>query len=245
MGSSDMAMPKNLLRNDAIHDYILDTYVLPKEHAMLKRIREETFEHCVKQGDAKMAMMGVPPEEAQLLSIMLKLMNAKKTIELGVFTGYSLLATALALPKDAKITAIDIDRSAYEVGLPFIEEAGVADKINFIESAAIPVLDKMIQEASFKGDEDLFDFAFVDADKPSYGKYHDRLAELVKVGGLIAYDNTLWFGSVANPEENFPLPIKQHIGTVIEFNKKLAADSRFEISQVSVGDGVTICRRIR
>ena len=86
----------------------------------------------------------------------------------------------------------------------------------------------------------------MDADKPSYGKYHDRLAELVKVGGVIAYDNTLWLGSVATPEDpNLHPVIKKDVPVIMEFNKKLAADSRFEISQVPVGDGVTFCRRIR
>lgn len=230
-------VPKNLLRNDALHCYILDTNVYPREHEQLKKLREETNEKHA------MSVMSVPPEEGQLLSIMLKLMNAKKTIEVGVFTGYSLLATALALPEDGKITAIDIDRSAFELGLPFIKEAGVADKINFIESAALPVLDKTLQ--GVKGEEDLFDFAFVDADKPSYGKYHDRLAKLVKVGGMIAYDNTLWMGLVVTPDDPaIPSIFKECTNSVIEFNKKLATDSRFEISQVPIGDGVTICRRV-
>lgn len=230
-------VPRNLLRNGTIHDYILETNVYPREHEQLKKLREETKEkHAC-------SLMGVPPEEGQLLSIMLKLMNAKKTIEVGVFTGYSLLTTALALPKDGKITAIDIDRPAFEIGLPFIKEAGVADKINFVESAALPILDKMLQ--GVKGEEDLFDFAFVDADKHNYGKYHDRLAKLVKVGGVIAYDNTLWFGLVANPDDpEIPDIFREFTNLVIEFNKKLAADSRFEISQISVGDGVTICRRV-
>lgn len=244
MDSTDqLTIPKNLLRNDALYDYIMDLYVYPREHAMLKSIREETMEYCIKQGDERMAMMGVPPEEAQHLSLLLKLMNAKKTIELGVFTGYSLLATALALPNDGKITAIDINRSAFEVGLPFMQEAGVAHKINFIESDAITVLDKMIQE--IKGEEDLLDFAFVDADKPNYEKYHDKLTELVKVGGVIAYDNTLWFGTVVNVDEPVFHPrIKEQTKFVVEFNKKLAADSRFEISQLPIGDGVTLCRRL-
>jgi len=91
----------------------------------------------------------------------------------------------------------------------------------------------------------LFDFAFVDADKPSYGKYHDRLAKLVRVGGVIAYDDTLWFGTVVGPEDPTLRPVvKVDVPFVKEFNKKLAADPRFEIAQLSIGDGVTICRRV-
>lgn len=96
-----------------------------------------------------------------------------------------------------------------------------------------------------KGEDDLFDFAFVDADKQSYAKYHDRLAKLVKIGGVIAYDNTLWFGSVATPDDPTLHPtVKEGAKFVVEFNKMLAADPCFEISQVSIGDGVTICRRL-
>ncbi|ONK77243.1 uncharacterized protein A4U43_C02F4550 [Asparagus officinalis] len=192
--------------------------------------------------------MSVPPEEGQLLSVLLKLMNAKKTIEIGVFTGYSLLATALALPKDGQITAIDCDKSTYEIGLPFIEKAGVEHKIDFIESEALPVLDKMLQEEP--KDEDLYDFAFVDADKPNYGEYHERLLKLVRVGGAIAYDNTLWMGTVAATEEDEdeddPLSPQEKLDreALVELNKFLAGDPRIEMSQVSVGDGLTICRRL-
>ncbi|KAG1331470.1 caffeoyl-CoA O-methyltransferase-like [Cocos nucifera] len=174
--------------------------------------------------------------------MLLKLMNAKKTIEIGVFTGYSLLTTALALPKDGKITAIDIEKSNFEIGLPFIQRAGVENKINFIESAALPVLDKMIQEVK---EDDLFDFAFVDADKSNYVEYHERLLKLVRVGGAIAYDNTLWGGSVAVPVD--PSHAERFIegrNYAVKFNDFLAADPRIEISQVCIADGLTICRRI-
>ncbi|XP_026666373.2 norbelladine 4'-O-methyltransferase-like [Phoenix dactylifera] len=186
--------------------------------------------------------MSLPPEEGQLLSMLLKLMNAKKTIEIGVFTGYSLLATALALPKDGKIMAIDIDKSCYKIGLPFIQKAGVENKINFIESEAIPILDKIIQE---EREEDSFDFAFVDADKLNYEEYHERLLKLVKVGGVIAYDNTLWFGTVAAPvDPSLPEMVIEIRNFLMNFNDLLAADSRIEISQVCIGDGLTICRHI-
>lgn len=188
------------------------------------------------------ALMAVPPEEGQFLSVMLKLMNARKTIEIGVFTGYSLLVTAMALPKDGKITAIDIDKSAFEIGLPFIKKAGVEDKINFIESPALPVLDKLVQEVR---EDELYDFAFIDADKVSYGEYHERLLKLVKVGGVIAYDNTIWFGTVAVPEDpSLPMFAKEGRKSLIALNKFLAADPRVEISQVPIGDGLTICRRL-
>ncbi|KAG1331471.1 caffeoyl-CoA O-methyltransferase-like [Cocos nucifera] len=174
--------------------------------------------------------------------MLLKLMNAKKTIEIGVFTGYSLLVTALALPEDGKIMAIDIDKPCYEIGLPFIQKAGVENKINFIESEAMPILDKMIQEEK---KEDSFDFAFVDADKLNYREYHERLLKLVKVGGVIAYDNTLYFGTVATPvDSSIPEMLIENRNFFVNFNNLLAVDSRIEISQVCIGDGLTICRRI-
>ncbi|ONK77244.1 uncharacterized protein A4U43_C02F4560 [Asparagus officinalis] len=134
------SVQKNLLQSDALHEYILKTSVYPREHELLKGLREETNKKH------PWSLMGAPPEEGLLLSMLLKFMNAKKTIEIGVFTGYSLLTTALALPKDGKITAIDPDRKAYEMGLPFIQKAGVEHKIEYIESKALPVLDKMLDE---------------------------------------------------------------------------------------------------
>ncbi|XP_039123756.1 norbelladine 4'-O-methyltransferase-like [Dioscorea cayenensis subsp. rotundata] len=228
------AFDKNLLKSDALHQYILETSVYPREHEQLKALREISEKHI-------MGIMSLPPEEGQLLSMLIKVLNAKKTLEIGVFTGYSLLATALALPKDGKITAIDMDKSYYEIGLPFIQKAGVEDKIKFIESEAMPVLDKMLQEVN---DDDLYDFAFVDADKNNYAEYHERLIKLVKVGGIIAYDNTLWFGSVAEVDPSFPKEALEMREFLLKLNKFLAFDPRIEISQISIGDGLTICRRV-
>ncbi|XP_020252878.1 flavonoid 3',5'-methyltransferase-like [Asparagus officinalis] len=234
--ANDFYLNKNLLRTDALHEYILETSVYPREHELLKGLREET----VKVHER--SFMGVPPDEGLLLSMLLKLMNAKKAIEVGVFTGYSLLTTALALPEDGKITAIDVDKSAYEKGLPFIQKAGVEHKINFIESKALAVLDKLLEELK---EDELYDFAFVDADKTSYADYHERLVKLVRIGGLIAYDNTLWYGTVAEPENpSIPPNAKIIREAAIKLNKSLAADTRIELSQVSIGDGLTLCRRI-
>ncbi|KAM0935887.1 putative caffeoyl-CoA O-methyltransferase [Dioscorea sansibarensis] len=230
-------LDKNLLKSDELHEYILKTNVFPREHEQLKELREVTEKH-------PMGLMGVPPEEGQLLSIILKTMNAKKTLEVGVFTGYSLLTTALALPDDAKITAIDMDRSYYNIGLPFIKKAGVEHKINFIESEAHPALDKLIQEVK---EDELFDFAFVDADKNNYIHYHEKLLKLVKIGGIIAYDNTLWFGTVATQgpvDPKYPDFVGILRDDLVKLNKSLATDPRIEISQLAVGDGLTICRRV-
>ncbi|MED6140195.1 hypothetical protein PIB30_090832 [Stylosanthes scabra] len=186
--------------------------------------------------------MATPADEGQLINMLIKLINAKNTMEIGVYTGYSLLSTALALPHDGKILAMDVNRQYYEIGLPIIEKAGVAHKIDFREGPALPLLDELIKDESYKG---AFDFIFIDADKDNYLNYHKRVIELVKVGGLIGYDNTLWFGSVAYSEDTPMLDFVKYFRThVLEINKYLANDPRVEICQLPVGDGITLCRRI-
>ncbi|XP_057783016.1 caffeoyl-CoA O-methyltransferase 5-like [Salvia miltiorrhiza] len=226
---------KSLLQSDALFQYILETSVYPREHEAMKELREITAKHPWN-------VMATSADEGQFLSMLLKLINAKNTMEIGVYTGYSLLATALALPEDGKILAMDINRENYELGLPVIEKAGVAHKIDFREGPALPILDEMVKDSTKHG---TFDFIFVDADKDNYLNYHKRLIELVKVGGVIGYDNTLWNGAVVAPPD---APLKNYIryyrDFVLELNKVLAADHRIEICQLPVGDGVTLCRRI-
>ncbi|XP_014519864.1 caffeoyl-CoA O-methyltransferase [Vigna radiata var. radiata] len=226
---------KSLLQSDALYQYILETSVYPREHQSLKELRELTEKHPWN-------LLATPPDEGQLLSMLLKVINAKNTMEIGVYTGYSLLSTALALPSDGKILAMDISREYYELGLPVIEKAGVAHKIDFREGPALPLLDQLIKDEKNKGS---FDFIFVDADKDNYLNYHNRVIELVKIGGMIAYDNTLWNGSVAAaPDAPLLDYIKYYRDFVIELNQALALDSRVEICQLPVGDGITLCRRI-
>ncbi|CAF1973834.1 unnamed protein product [Brassica napus] len=205
---------KGILKTEALKKYIFETTAYPREHEELKKLREATVH---KYG--KLSEMEVPVDEGQFLSMLIKMMNAKNTLELGVFTGYSLLTTALALPEDGRITAIDIDKEAYELGLEFIKNAGENPKPEF-------------------------DFAFVDANKTKYADAYERLMKLVKVGGIIAFDNTLWLGYVAEEEECVPEHLRVCRKTLMELNKQLASDPRIELSQVSIGDGVTLCRRL-
>ncbi|XP_021750950.1 caffeoyl-CoA O-methyltransferase-like [Chenopodium quinoa] len=223
-----------LLQSEELHNYILETSVYPREAEPLKELREATENH------PKSYMAGAPIA-GQMISFLLKKENAKKTIEVGVFTGYSLLLTALSIPDDGKIVAIDCDREAYQIGLPFIKKAGVEDKIDFIVSDAHLALDNLLLNAKNEGS---FDFAFVDADKTSYLNYHERLMKLVKVGGVIAYDNTLWGGTVAVPGSHVPDSMKKNREAVIKLNKSLAADSRIDIAHLPLGDGITFCRRL-
>ncbi|CAN6564502.1 unnamed protein product [Malus baccata var. baccata] len=226
---------KGLLQSDELYQYILETSVYPHEPEPLKELRAATASH-------PRAEMATAPDAGQLMAMLLKLVDAKKTIEVGVFTGYSLLLTALTIPDDGKIVAIDVNRETYEqIGLPIIKKAGVEHKIDFIESQALPVLDKLLENHENEGS---FDFAFIDADKVNYWNYHERLMKLLRVGGIVVYDNTLWGGTVVMPEELIPEFMKPGKQATIELNKLLAADPRVQISHASLGDGITICRRL-
>ncbi|KAM7519582.1 hypothetical protein LguiB_018544 [Lonicera macranthoides] len=235
------APSKALLQSEELYQYILETSVYPREPEPLKELRAAASNH-------PLALMGTAPDAGQMMAMLLKLVDAKKTIEIGVFTGYSLLLTALTIPDDGKITAVDVNRESYEIGLPIIRKAGVEHKIDFCHSEALPVLDKLLEDHENEGS---FDFAFVDADKISFLEYHDRLMKLLKVGGIIVYDNTLWGGTVAMAEETVTEQMSELKHWIIEgrhwtieFNKSLAADPRIQISHAPLGDGITICRRI-
>ncbi|XP_020551838.1 flavonoid 3',5'-methyltransferase-like isoform X2 [Sesamum indicum] len=182
-----------ILQSDALAKYLLETSAYPREHEQLKELRNATVDKY-----QFWSLMNVPADEGQFLSMLLKIMNAKKTIEVGVFTGYSLLSTALALPDDGK------------------------------------------------GEEGTFDFAFVDADKENYINYHELLLKLVKVGGIIAYDNTLWSGTVAASEDDEMQDyLKGCRGHIMKLNSFLANDGRIELAHLSIGDGLTLCKRLK
>ena len=163
-----------------------------------------------------------------------------------------------------QIIAVDPDKEAYQIGVPFIKKPGVEHKINFIQSDAMSVLNDLIADVSVvsvaaafnqtplnlngcvQGNEEgTLDFAFVDADKENYLNYHELLLKLVRVGGIIAYDNTLWFGSVARSEEEEMMDFER-AGRVhlMKLNKFLASDPRVELSHLSIGDGIALCRRL-
>ncbi|XP_024011413.1 tapetum-specific methyltransferase 1 isoform X2 [Eutrema salsugineum] len=230
----DHSIPdKQILKSEALKQYILETSAYPREPKLLKELREATVERY-----GNMSEMVIPVDEGLFLSMLVKMTKAKNTIEIGVFTGYSLFFTALALPEDGRITAIDIERIGYDMGLEFMKKAGVDHKINFIKSDALKALDELV-----KGKQE-FDFAFVDGDKRNYFNFFERLLKLVKVGGIIAFDNTLWFGTVAEEEDEVEDHMRLYRKAILQFNEKIALDSRVEISQVSIGDGMTLCRRL-
>ncbi|XP_062190876.1 tricin synthase 1-like [Phragmites australis] len=226
---------KTLLKSEALYQYVLDTTVLPHEPDCMRDLRLVTDKH-------EWGFMQSSPDEAPLLRMLIKLTGAKNTLEVGVFTGYSLLATALALPDDGKVIAIDVDRDCYEVGRPFIEKAGVAHKVDFREGPGLERLDELLADERNLG---RFDFAFVDADKPNYVRYHEQLLRLVRVGGTIVYDNTLWGGTVALPPDTPLSDLDRRFSVAIrDLNARLSADERVEVCQLTIADGVTICRRV-
>ncbi|KAL6661716.1 hypothetical protein ACP70R_001100 [Stipagrostis hirtigluma subsp. patula] len=173
---------KTLLKDEALYEYMLNTMVYPREHECQRELRLITQQHTY-------GFMASPPDEGLLLSMLLKVMGARNTIEVGVFNGCSVLAAALAIPDDGRVVAIDVSREYFDIGLPVIQKAGVAHKVDFREGPAMPILGKLLTD---EGGEGKFDFAFVDADKGSYGEYHEQLLRLVRVGGVLAYDNTLF-----------------------------------------------------
>ncbi|KAK1354852.1 putative caffeoyl-CoA O-methyltransferase [Heracleum sosnowskyi] len=226
---------KGLLQSPELYQYILESSVYPNEPEPLKELRAVTASH-------PRASMGTAPDAGQMMSMLLQMVDAKRTIEIGVFTGYSLLRTALTIPYDGKIIAVDMNLDTYEIGLPIIRKAGVEHKINFIQSEALSVLDKLLETSDNEGS---FDFAYVDSDKINYLNYHERLLKLLKVGGVVVYDNTLWGGTVAMPEEHVAEEWKKpgrHF--TLQLNKFLASDSRIQICLAPFGDGMTICKRL-
>ncbi|EOA33932.1 hypothetical protein CARUB_v10021426mg, partial [Capsella rubella] len=198
--------------------YIMETTTYPREHELLKELQEATIQ---RYGNFE---MGVPVDESQFLSMLVNIINAKNTIEIGVFTGYSLFTVALALPEDGRITAIDIDQAGYNLGLKYM-------KIG---------LDQLL----LNGEKQEYEFAFVDADKTNYIYFHEKLLKLVKVGRIIAFDNTLWFGTLIQKEDEVPGHMRAYREALLEFNKILAQDPRVEVAQIPIGDGLTLCRRI-
>jgi predicted O-methyltransferase YrrM len=173
--------------------------------------------------------MQIGADQGQFLAMLVKLMGAKRCLEIGTYTGYSALAVALALPKDGSIVCCDVSEEWTAVGKPFWKKAGVEKKIDLRIAPALETLKKL------KGP---FDFVFIDADKPNYVNYYERCLELVRRGGLIAVDNVLWSGDVANEKTRDELAL-----ALRKFNDHVHRDERVELAMLSIGDGVTLARK--
>jgi len=199
-----------------------------REPEVLRRLREET-------GQMPEMTMQTMAEQCQLMALLAGSIGARRTIEVGVFTGYSALWTALALPQDGYILACDISEKWTSIGRKYWREAGVEHKIDLRLAPALESLDAVLANGS-KGS---FDFAYIDADKANYGNYYERVLKLLRPSGLILVDNVLWSGKVADESE-------QDADTLAlrAFNSKLAGDARVDMSMLPIGDGLTIaCKR--
>jgi predicted O-methyltransferase YrrM len=213
---------KTLGLDNQLYEYF--TAVSLREPEILTKLRQETANH-------PRVNMQIAPEQGQFMALLLKLMLAKKVLEIGVFTGYSSLAMALALPDDGKIIACDISEEYTAIARGYWQQAGVTDKIDLHLRPALETLDELLA----KGETNSFDFAFIDADKGNYLAYYEKCLQLLRPGGLIAVDNVLWAGRVADPEN------QENLTQVIrEFNQKIAQDNRVFLSLVPIADGLTL-----
>jgi predicted O-methyltransferase YrrM len=207
---------------EEIYKYMLAMSL--REPPLLRKLREETADHPA-------ARFHIPPEHGQFMAFLVQLMGARRTIEIGVFTGYSSLAVALALPADGRIVACDINEEYTSTARRYWKAAGVDHMIDLRLKPAMETL----RELMTQGQRHRFDFAFIDADKSSYEGYYECVLELLRPGGLIMVDNVLWSGRVCDPAD-------QTVDTVAlrAFNEKLLKDSRVSLSMLPLGDGVTL-----
>ena len=219
-------MARSSLRIDASLDsYLAD--LLPGEPAVLARLREET-------SHLEAAAMQIGWDQARFMTLLLRSIGARNTIEVGVFTGYSTLITALALADTGRIVACDINREWTDIARRYWREAGVEDRIDLRIAPAADTLDELL-DANESGS---FDFAFIDADKTGYDGYYERCLSLLRPGGLIAIDNALWGGSVVDPDDR-----SDDTRAIRELNTKVSADPRVDAFLAPVGDGIHLARK--
>jgi predicted O-methyltransferase YrrM len=209
--------------DDRIEDYLIKNS--SREPDVLRRLREETV------ATNPQAEMAVGPIQGQFMALLVKLIGAVKALEVGVFTGYSSLCTALAMPPNGRIVACDVSDEWTSVARRYWAEAGVADKITLRLGPAVETLDELLRD----GQANTFDLAFIDADKPNYDNYYERALKLVRRGGLIIFDNMLWSGKVADPSV-------QDANTVAlrALNEKLHHDERVFMSLLPLRDGISL-----
>jgi predicted O-methyltransferase YrrM len=217
---------KTLSLTSALHAYLVEHSV--REPDILRRLREETAKDS-------MSMMQISPEQGQFMQLLVSLMGAKDCLEVGVFTGYSSLAIALALPPDGHIVACDVSEKWTAIAQKYWVDAGMAGKIDLRIAPALMTLDGLIAE----GKAGAFDFAFIDADKTNYLSYYERALTLIRPGGLIAVDNTLWNGQVIDKDSK-----SSDTQAIRQFNDRLHRDLRVHLSMLPIGDGLTLAFKL-
>lgn len=216
---------RTLNLTDKLYDYLLSVSL--REVSVLTELREVTAKLSSHQ-------MQIAPEQGQFLAMLVRLMGARNCIEIGVYTGYSSTSIALALPSNGKLLACDVNEEWTQLAQTFWQKAGVTQKIELRLAPAIETLNDLIK----KQQENSFDFVFIDADKASYDDYYEKALLLVRKGGLIIFDNTLWGGDVADAtvQDNSTKALRL-------LNEKLYADERIDLSLVPIGDGTTLAMK--
>ena len=211
--------------DDPLYEYLLNVSL--REAPILRRLREETSK-------LPNAGMQIAPEQGQFMALLIKIAGARKVLEIGTYTGYSALAMALALPPDGEIVACDISPEWTAVAARYWAEAGVAGRIDLRLAPALETTASLLEA----GEGLTFDFAFIDADKERYGDYYEAALKLLRPGGLIAVDNTLWDGRVAEEAARDADTL-----AIRAFNEQLKSDPRIDLSLVPIGDGLTLTRK--
>ena len=215
---------RTLQITDALYDYLLGTVHEPD---VLRQLREETAR-------MPMSMMQIAPEQGQFMRLLVEILGAERAIEVGVFTGYSAISVAFGLPAHGRIVACDVSEEYTSVARRYFERAGVTAKIELRIAPALETLQALLDA----GQAGSFDFAFIDADKTNYDGYYERCLLLLRAGGVIAIDNMLWGGSVADPAKQ-----DENTTAIRALNRKIAGDARVSMSLVPIGDGLLLARK--
>lgn len=213
---------KSAFLSDALYEYLLENSV--RESEILEELREET-------SALEYSEMQIAPEQGQFMQLIVRLLDARRTLEIGVFTGYSSLSVALAMPPEGSIVACDVSEEWTRLARRFWEKAGVEDKIDLRIGPALETLDALLDD----GQHESFDFVFIDADKEEYDGYYERSLALVRSGGLIMLDNMFRGGRVADSSERQP-----SVQAIRDLNAKLHTDDRIHLSMLPLADGVTL-----
>lgn len=218
---------KTLCITEKLYEYMLSVSL--REPEVLRELRLET-------GLDEQANMQIAPEQGQFMALLVRLLGAKKTLDIGVYTGYSSLCIGLALPQDGRVIACDLNRQWTDIAKRYWHKAGVADKIDLRLAPAIQTLEELLANKAAAAS---FDFAFIDADKVNYDVYYEYCLQLVRPGGLIAVDNVLWDGAVAEEKVD-----DVDTEAIRALNSKIHADPRVELSLVPIADGLTLARKM-
>jgi predicted O-methyltransferase YrrM len=216
---------KTLMLTDRLYRYLLDVSL--HEPELLRELREETAKDPI-------ARMQIAPEQGQFMALLVELLGARRVLEIGVYTGYSSLWMASVLPPDGRLVACDLSEEWTQIARRYWHAAGLAQRIDLRLAPALDTLPALLAD----GQAATFDFAFIDAEKREYQAYFEATLKLLRVGGLMAIDNTLWNGSVIDPDDQ-----SEDTVAIRAFNESLHRDDRISLSLVPIGDGLTLARK--